>query len=427
MCSITPPMKVRSPSDDAVDVALDGVVQEAVQQHRRIVRDLDRLAHVALEVALLVHDLHRAAAQHVAGTHHQRVAQRLRLLQRLGLGARGGVGRLAQAEFLQQLLEALAVLGGVDHVGRGADDGHAFGLQAQRQLQRRLAAVLHDHAGGLFLVDDLQHVFQRQRLEVQAVGGVVVGGHRLRVAVDHDGLVAVLAQRQGGVHAAVVELDALADAVGPAAQHHDLLAVGRLGLALVLVGRVHVGGVGGEFRGAGVHALVDRAHAQLLAQLAHGLVGGLEQLGQAAVGEALALEQAQRGVARCEGALALRRRAGPARARSSRSPRSAPGTTCRSWSGRRPRRPTGPAEGIAHVPDALGTGLAQFLLQHLAVLRLLVHAVDADFEAAQAFWNDSWKVRPMAITSPTDFICVVRRESACGNFSKAKRGILVTT
>ena len=44
-----------------------------------------------------------------------------------------------------------------------------------------------------------------------------------------------------------------------------------------------------------------------------------------------------------------------------------------------------------------------------------------------AFWNDSWKVRPIAITSPTDFICVVRWLSACGNFSNAKRGILVTT
>lgn len=33
----------------------------------------------------------------------------------------------------------------------------------------------------------------------------------------------------------------------------------------------------------------------------------------------------------------------------------------------------------------------------------------------------------MAITSPTDFIWVVRRASALGNFSKAKRGILVTT
>ena len=44
-----------------------------------------------------------------------------------------------------------------------------------------------------------------------------------------------------------------------------------------------------------------------------------------------------------------------------------------------------------------------------------------------AFWKLSWKVRPIAITSPTDFICVVSRESAAGNFSNAKRGILVTT
>jgi hypothetical protein len=70
---------------------------------------------------------------------------------------------------VQQLLEALAVFGRVDHVGAGADDGHAIGLQVQRQLQRRLATVLHDHAQRLFLVDDFQHVFQRQRLEVQAV------------------------------------------------------------------------------------------------------------------------------------------------------------------------------------------------------------------------------------------------------------------
>ena len=44
-----------------------------------------------------------------------------------------------------------------------------------------------------------------------------------------------------------------------------------------------------------------------------------------------------------------------------------------------------------------------------------------------AFCSDSWKVRPMAMASPTDFIEVVRRLSAPGNFSKAKRGILVTT
>ena len=54
-----------------------------------------------------------------------------------------------------------------------------------------------------------------------------------------------------------------------AAEHDDLLAVGRLGLALFLVRGIHVRGVGGEFGGAGVHALVDRTHVELVAQLAH--------------------------------------------------------------------------------------------------------------------------------------------------------------
>jgi hypothetical protein len=43
-----------------------------------------------------------------------------------------------------------------------------------------------------------------------------------------------------------------------------------------------------------------------------------------------------------------------------------------------------------------------------------------------AFCKLSAKVRPIAIASPTDFIEVVSTGSAPGNFSKAKRGTLVT-
>jgi hypothetical protein len=58
--------------------------------------------------------------------------------------------------------------------------------------------------------------------------------------------------------------------------------------------------------------------------------------------------------------------------------------------------------------------LAERHLDFLAVGTALVEAIDTDLQTAQAFCSDSWKVRPMAITSPTDFICVVRRESASG-------------
>ncbi len=75
---------------------------------------------------------------------------------------------------------------------------------------------------------DFDHVFGRQRLEIEAVGGVVVGRDGFRVAVDHDRFKAGILQREGGVAAAIVELDALADAVRTAAEDDDLLAVGNL-------------------------------------------------------------------------------------------------------------------------------------------------------------------------------------------------------
>ena len=50
----------------------------------------------------------------------------------------------------------------------------------------RVAVLLLD-------VDQLEDVLGRQRLEIEPVGGVVVGGDGLGVAVDHDGLHADLA------------------------------------------------------------------------------------------------------------------------------------------------------------------------------------------------------------------------------------------
>ena len=139
-------------------------------------------------------------------------------------------------EFLDQRLEAVAVLGEVDGIGRCAQDRHAGSLERLGELQRGLAAELHDDAAqGAFRLlhgDDLEHVFGGQRLEIEPVGGVVVGRDRFGIAVDHDGLGAGRRQRKAGVAAAIVELDALPDAVGAAAQDDDLVAVRRRGLVI---------------------------------------------------------------------------------------------------------------------------------------------------------------------------------------------------
>src|SRR4029079_12064453 len=92
------------------------------------------------------------------------------------------------------------------------------------------------------------------------------------------------------LHTAVVELDALADAVGTGAQDHHALAVAAAQLVLLLVGRVVLRGLRLDLGGAAVDSLVDGSHAGVAARLAHGSLGGADQLGDAGVGDAEAAQ-----------------------------------------------------------------------------------------------------------------------------------------
>ena len=97
----------------------------------------------------------------------------------------------------------------------------------------------------------------------------------------------------------------------------------------------------------------------------------------------------------------------------------------------------GPAEPhrLRHLQDAVRRRRAERGADRVLVVAA-AEPVDLDLVEAgagrspgprSAFCRLSWKVRPIAITSPTDFIDVVSVCEAPGNFSKAKRGILVTT
>ena len=105
---------------------------------------------------------------------------------------------------------------------------HAGILERHGELERRLAAKLHDDAMEdtvrLLGMNDLENILGRERLKIKPVGGVVVGRHGLGIAVDHDGFIARLVQGEAGMAAAIVELDPLSDAVGPAAENNHLAA-----------------------------------------------------------------------------------------------------------------------------------------------------------------------------------------------------------
>ena len=90
-----------------------------------------------------------------------------------------------------------------------------------------LAAELHDRAQWIFDSRDVQNVLGSQRFKVKPVGNIEISAHGFRVGIHHDGFHARIPQCHRGVYAAVIEFNALSDAVGSAAQDHDFRARAR--------------------------------------------------------------------------------------------------------------------------------------------------------------------------------------------------------
>ena len=275
--------------------------------------------------------------------------------------------------------------------------------------------------------------------KIEPVGGVVVGRDRLGVAVDHDRLEAVSARAKAAWTAAVVELDALADAVGAAAEDHHLLAVADGADSHSSPRRARGSrrsstcrACGLELGGAGVDALEDGSTPSVCAARADLVLGLADQVGEARVGEAHAPS--------------ARRKSAASAARPSSRIRSSTSTISRCWRGTRGRygqaalisstlRPWRKAWAMTQRRSGVGRGRAARMTALLPVSGSSAHA-DVDLvetgrapisRPRRAFCRLSgrcgrwpWPRRP--ISSGWSAV-----GSAPGNFSKAKRGILVTT
>ena len=270
---------------------------------------------------------------------------------------------------------------------------------------------LGDHAHRPFGVADREHVFGRERFEVQPARGVVVGRDGLGVRVHHHRLEPGLLEREGRVHARVVELDALTDPVRAGAEDHDARPFRRQDLGFLLVGRVVVRRARRELAAARVDGLEHGRDAQRLAVAAHRGLGRPGQQREAAVGHPQAFRVAE---------LARRRASRAGRPRSA-VPSS---TTSAIWStnhGSMPRgrrdlldRDAGVQRALDQVEPHLGAVRAgrsggrprtQPGTRHRGRIR-------PSRCPRRALPSASLKVRPIAITSPTDFI--VEREPRVG-------------
>src|ERR1041384_3436926 len=166
-------------------------------------------------------------------------------------------------------------------------------MQSVREIEGSLSAKLHDHAFRLFDVDDVHHVFERERLEVQSIGSVVVSRDSFWITVDHDGLESGLVKRKRCVAAAVVKLDSLPDAVWTRTEDHDLASIGRRCFVFSFVSRVEVRRVRFKLGAARVYSFINRHDSQTLPISTNFILGTLSQVGETTIGQCYLLESSQ--------------------------------------------------------------------------------------------------------------------------------------
>ena len=194
------------------------------RERKPALADLDELLHV-------VGDAAARAAQREGRTDHGGEAHAALHFKRLGHAVGNARAGALKADLFHRLLEALAVLGLVNGVGRCADQfdavllEHALAGKIHREVERGLSAHRRQDGIGPFLVDDAFDHLPVKRLDVGCVRRLRIGHDGGRIGIDQNGAVALLAQRLASLRPGVVELAGLTNDDRTGAKNHDRLDV----------------------------------------------------------------------------------------------------------------------------------------------------------------------------------------------------------
>ncbi len=131
-----------------IHIDLDRAGEELVDEDGGVVEAglLQGGADEGAEGRLVLADFHAAAAEDVRGADEDGVADAGGLADGFVEGARDAGGGALEVQVVEDFVEAVAVLGAVDGIDGGADDGSAGGEEALGEVERRLAAELDDDA-----------------------------------------------------------------------------------------------------------------------------------------------------------------------------------------------------------------------------------------------------------------------------------------
>jgi hypothetical protein len=277
---------------DGVDVNLLSTVDELGEDGGVLGGDLGGGGERVLEGRLVPDDVHGGSGEDVGGTDEDGVGHLLgEVLSGLDVGGLNP-GGLVDTVSVKDSRELVAVLSRVDHRGVGTENVDAGLLETKGDVLGKLTTDGNDDTLRALELVDVHDTLPSELLEVHAVGLVVVGRDGFGVVVDHDRLLAHLADLANAGNGAPIELDRRTDAVDTGTENHRTLVVELDVVLRSEVGGVEVVGVGRVLGGEGVDTLDEGSDTERLAVSANGVLVDLgvasvtdEEVGDLTVGE----------------------------------------------------------------------------------------------------------------------------------------------
>ena len=204
---------------------------------------------------LVVNYLHVLSAYDIGRTQQNGIAELLRGFKRFFERVDRESRRTRNAESAEQPVELFPVLCNVDTACGGPENLYAMPVEEGGQLYSRLTAERDNNAYRVFRVDNVHNILGSERLKVESVGGVVVGGNGFGIVIHYNDIVSHLFEGVDAVDGGVVEFYALSYSYGTRAEYENdgLARTGeRARFAFAFEGRIEIRRLRVKFRAAGV-------------------------------------------------------------------------------------------------------------------------------------------------------------------------------
>src|SRR3989441_9995379 len=152
-----------------------------------VLRDADRRLHEASELLLAVHNLHPSTAEDIRWADEDRISNASGAIPDVVEAVSGGGLGLPNPQAADHRRELPTVLREVDRCGRGAEDSSPGSptrerpCEGDREVNRGLPAELKDDPVRSLFLDDIEHVFEQDGLELETRREVEGRGHRIRI------------------------------------------------------------------------------------------------------------------------------------------------------------------------------------------------------------------------------------------------------